>query len=346
MQEIAAPYYPFKVVSADFNNDGRQDIAIISKNGILRVFLNNDAHSFKNPVEIQADPYSVSLAASDFSGDGNIDLAILTESFISFYLGNGTGGFTRSDEKLFLSRSRGKYLEAHDLDNDGIPDLIAVGTGTVNLYLNRGNLSFDRISFSMGNEFSGRYITACDLDGNGLKDIIFSDYPHGKLYVIWNKGNKVFSPPELIFETKGQTISAAVPISLQGERLPGLCVALESSGAIVMLKNTGNRKFKEIQRISTPPMPYHLTVADMNADGIADIVITHVAEYTTETGKITILFGPFTDRKPSMFSFPVTAGFPVAATAVDWDMDGYNDLFLANYSSHTVTFIHSPGRRD
>jgi hypothetical protein len=345
-QEIAVPVYPFNTVSADFNKDNWQDIAVISKNGMLRVFMNNNAHSFENPTEIQAYPYSISLAASDFSGDGNTDLAILTESFISpFYLGNGLGGFTRSDEKSRLFKSTGRYLEAHDLDNDNVPDLIVTGTGTVSLYLNNGKLSFERISFSMDNEFIGRYITACDLDANGFRDIIFTDYSHGKLYVIWNSGNRVFSQPELIFEAKHQTMSAAVPVKLNGENLPGLCVALESSGTIIMLRNTGDRKYQEAVRTSTQPMPYHLTVADMNADGIDDIVVTHIAKYSNEKGKVTILFGPFPSPTPSMTSFPATAGFPMVATAVDWDMDGYKDLFLTNYDTNSVTFIHSPGKK-
>jgi hypothetical protein len=343
IQEIPAAYYPHKVVSADFNNDSRHDIAVISKNGILRVFF-NDAQGFKDPLELQAHPYSVSLSADDLNGDGNVDLAVLTEGHVGpFFLGDGTEGFITQDSPLYYP-AFGKHMESSDLNNDGMPDLIVTGGAYVVIYINSGNMSFDDFSFFLAVEevFLGKYITAFDLDGNGFRDIILTNYPHGKLYVIWNSGNNIFSTPDLVFESKFQTMSAAVPISLSGETLPALCISLESSGVIVVLKNNGGKEFQEIERISVTRNPHHLTVADMNGDGIDDIVVTHAAAYSGEKGAITILFGPLPN--PSMISFSTTEGHPMAATATDWDMDGYHDLFLPNYDADTVTFIPSPGK--
>jgi len=341
-QEIPAHQYPYKVCSSDFDNDGRQDIAVVSKNGTIRIFLNS-AKGFDNPVELQGDPYSSSLAAGDFNKDGKMDLAVLTESYIgAFYLGDGKGGFTlyRSASNLLVS-GQGRYIEATDLNNDGFPDLIATGTGFISIFLNRGSLSFDSYTFFMGSEFAGKYIAAADLDSNNYRDIIFSDYNSGKVYIIWNNGDELFSPPEIIFEAKFSAISAAVPITLSTSPLPSLCIALETSDILIFLRNTGNNRFEEKGRISVVPMPTHLLAVDMNNDGIDDLVITHLSR-SAEKGKITILYGPFPNTQPSAANLYTHGGFPTGAIAIDWDDDGYNDLFLPNYDAHTITFIRSP----
>lgn len=337
--EIPVAPFPTQIVSVDLNRDGRPDIAVISKTPVVRVFFNNGGGSFDNFKEFQTYPHNTSLCAADFDGDGATDIAILTETRVGpFFLGDGKGGFTVFQSTL-PAPGLGRYIMATDLNNDGLADLIAVGTGYISLYINKGNLSFEIISFAMGEMFYSKHISSADLDGNGFEDIIFSDYPSGRLYIIWNEGNGVFGSPLPVYEAKGDTISAAVPLRRPESAVPGIVLSLEHSATIVLLGSTGNRTYAETSRISVAPQPSSLISADMNNDGIEDIIVLHLP-LPGQKGKASILYGP---SLLSGFNLDFS-GIPFFSTVVDWDRDGYLDLFIPNYDLGMITYIPSPGR--
>src|SRR5271155_2223215 len=87
---------PYQIVSADFNGDGKLDLAVVqlSMVGILLGKGNGTFHSAR----YFSAPGAVALAAGDFNGDGHQDLAVVEyggtgQSALGIFLGDGKGNF-------------------------------------------------------------------------------------------------------------------------------------------------------------------------------------------------------------------------------------------------------------
>src|SRR3954464_9923855 len=92
----------FGGVTADFNNDGRADIATGNRNAnTVSVLRNNGDGTFSKNVDYPTGTSPQSVAAGDFNGDGWIDLVTSGNSIagkVSVLLNNKDGTFaTRKD---------------------------------------------------------------------------------------------------------------------------------------------------------------------------------------------------------------------------------------------------------
>jgi hypothetical protein len=89
---------PYSVFSADFNGDGKMDLATthINPTNKVAILLGTSTGTFYKVASytVGTNPYSVFSA--DFNGDGKMDLATANQSSgsISVLLGTGTGGFS------------------------------------------------------------------------------------------------------------------------------------------------------------------------------------------------------------------------------------------------------------
>ena len=87
---------PYGVTSADFNGDGKLDLAVANANdNSVSVLLGNGNGAFggKTDYPVGNTPYAVTSA--DFNGDGKADLAVVNSNAdtLSVLFGNGDGTF-------------------------------------------------------------------------------------------------------------------------------------------------------------------------------------------------------------------------------------------------------------
>lgn len=116
---------------ADFNGDGRADIAAVS-GGKIKVLLADPVRTFI-PV-FETEQFTASITSGDFNGDGRIDLATTSSNYTNtnatVFLGNGSGSFSRpvsfaaSGSNFFSASS--DAIAAADFNRDGKTDLTAV----------------------------------------------------------------------------------------------------------------------------------------------------------------------------------------------------------------------------
>jgi FG-GAP-like repeat len=86
-----------KVAVADFNEDGKADVAIPNLTEVDLFFGDGNGNLVaRPPIILGTDPQSA--ISADFNNDGHVDLAvsIRTDGTVAFLLGDGQGGFTVS----------------------------------------------------------------------------------------------------------------------------------------------------------------------------------------------------------------------------------------------------------
>src|SRR6185369_8118618 len=155
---------PLEVFTADFNGDGKIDLAVMGKiGGSFRpeILLGNGDGTFQSPSGTIGD--SVGLVVGDFNGDGIPDLAS-SESFggrpAQILLGNGDGSFRPGGIALVSGQ-----LVAADFNLDGNLDLadpyqlaFGNGDGTFRRPIEYGNFDNDRVATG-------------DFNGDGIPDL-------------------------------------------------------------------------------------------------------------------------------------------------------------------------------
>ena len=176
------------IVAADFNNDGRTDLAVTDQNlDEVSILLGNGDGTFRSSTIALpgAGPYAI--AAGDFTGNGQIDLAVAdrNSSSVTILLGNGDGTFTVGQTVALVNpadpTNPEPYLGLDSIvagyfDKSGHLDLAVAEPyiDAVTVLLGNGNGTFTQVStIPFGSGFPDQFLSlvAGDFRNNGFTDL-------------------------------------------------------------------------------------------------------------------------------------------------------------------------------
>ena len=343
-QDYALGDNPNSGIAADFNGDGKPDLAIgnvLNKN--VGVLLNHGDGTFAAAVNYGVDFNPESVAAADYNGDGKLDLAVgnflggpTSAGTFSILIGNGNGTFQAAVTKPVGSPF---HIVATDLNADGKKDLVAASASTdnVSVLLGNGNGTFQSpVTYSVGD--APRTLAIADFNGDSKPDV-----------AVTNSGSD--TTVSLLIGNGDGTLQAAVPINLglrpqgmatgdlNGDNKPDLVVAATNANSVVVLLGNGNGTFQG--PVSYPTginEPLNLALADFNGDGKLDVVSP--GNFSPVAYSILRGSGDGTFQAPDPKPMRNNSFFPIAS---DFDGDGKADLAFVNNAFDLVdVLLNSP----
>ena len=135
---FAVGNHPNSVTVADFNGDGKLDLAVANyADNTVTVLLGNGSASFTassgSPFSAMSGPYS--LTTGDFNGDGILDIAVADAitGEVTTLIGSGNGNFTAETGSPFAAGTTSLSIAAGDFNGDGRVDVAVANLGSNNV---------------------------------------------------------------------------------------------------------------------------------------------------------------------------------------------------------------------
>jgi uncharacterized protein (TIGR03437 family) len=330
------PPNPMGLLVADLNNDGKQDVVVISLGtyaspATVAVFLGNGDGTVTPGATYATGFGAFAAVAFDFNGDNKLDLAVLTAGNVGIFLGHGDGTFAAPVNYPVAQGAQSLVLG--DFNGDGHVDLVAGASQNLSMLLGNGDGTF-RAAVNLPQHVSAYFMAPGDFNNDGKLDLAISDTEGGTVSILLGDGKGGFAG-------EYDYVAGYQPGSILATDLDGdgnLDVVLGLGHPDVLAPNTYSDTVTAFfgrgdGTLVGPPaysvyagiqasFPTSMVTADFNGDGKPDLAVA--------AGDVWIMLS----QGGGSFRTPVAIAIPsakvVAVAAGDFNGDGKQDLVIGD----------------
>ena len=353
------------LTSADFDGDGKPDLAALFNGGGMAVYHNEsigslNATSFGAPLSLPVGNGSLVISIADMNGDGKLDIIIENESIFTLEIWqNSSVPGTISFFKAVDYSISGGVVTVGDIDGDGRPDIIQMddqypqllkviknnSTGGV---INNGSLS-PPAGYNGANGI--QFMTVRDIDGDGKMDIVTCNSWDHTISVFRNTGtpgtidnSSLAARVDFPCDNSG-AFSVAVT-DVDGDGRPDLVVTDKVSGFTV-LKNLcspgiiNGSSFAAPVYFASGTESDLLDVGDLDGDGKPDLAICNHGSATLSVFKNISVSGTIDSHSFASKSDFSIGQNPYSVAICDFDGDGIPDIATGNPGASNITFFQT-----
>ena len=318
---------PTTIAAADVNGDQLTDIVAVTPGTIS--FLSSPDGTFTRKTD-SAGGFGDQVFITDLDGDSIPDeLSVTTSPFASdivFRHGNGDGTFGSPVLGPTLSLP-GAILG--DISGDGKPDLLGTSNSSLAVRLGNGDGTFGtETDYSVTSSYVVPRVTIADLNGDGSNDVLVEVSPNGSaqsasVEVMIGKGDGAgtLNPPNGSYPAVDYTVA-----DINGDgKLDLITISPDpASVGLNVYLGDGTGNFGTPILVPTTQAYSNIISADMNLDGVPDVIMT-------TTNEVAVMYS---DGRGGFASEHILFASDVPHSIVlgDWNHDGMPDLAIANHT--------------
>ena len=350
----AAASDPRMVIVADFNADGKLDLATANADSAtISVLLGNGDGTFQthmdNSTAIAASCISLAAGALRDNKGKDIVAGCQSESKVVVLLSNGNGTFKAA--KAYPVPAGVDDVALGDFTGDGKLDVAVTNGGTydmVSILPGTGSGTL-KAAVVFGTNFGPSGVAAADFNGDGKLDLVTADNgsPFGvtiaTISVLLSNGKDMFAA-RTDYNVGAENVTGAYSgiavADLTGNGKADLIVPITYAFPyeLSILMNKGNGTFKPFVSYPLPTGPLAVVAGDFNNDHKPDIAVAN----GNGSGSITVLLNSGTGTFPTYTEYS-TNGIPYGLAVGDFNKDGNLDIVATNGSQNTVSVLLGNG---
>jgi hypothetical protein len=327
---------------ADFNGDGKLDLAALTPYNGVFIFLGNGDGTFQPAVGYSTvDPNHTNqstaygMAVGDLNGDGKMDIAVTESAGMAVLLNNGNGTFgTATYYDSGLAPFEGDMgIAIGDVNKDKKNDIVITDWyGRILLYLNQGSGKFAVTGVVATLGRPSWLVTIADINGDKKPDLVVSDQ-YGEIFTFYGKGNGTFTAgPVYPLQVDDAQPTTMVLADFNGDGALDLFKAGDQYkyGTVMLGRGDGTFQSNQAYQWSVNGWGHNIVTADFNGDGIPDVAYSFPCCNSSNNAFAVMLGGAHgVLGKPALVSVSKAAGcynFPEWIATGDVNGDGKADI--------------------
>ncbi|CAF1176295.1 unnamed protein product [Adineta steineri] len=337
-------------IVADFNNDGRLDLAFISNNNAVNLMVGNGDGTLTLQWTFLAGSLATLLGVTfgDLNGDSILDLIFIDQNanHVGIFFGYGNGTFDTLTTLSTGNNSHPYEITVANFNGDNYLDIAVTNEygNNVGVFLGKGNRTFSaQTTFATGFSSHPHWIVAVDFNNDSYIDIAVVNFVDRNIGVFIGHGNGTFDAQQTYFAGGYYYVNSFAIGDFNSDGHLDVAVSYfysyNNAGGLGILFGCGNGTLngRKIFNMGTTSVTSQITVGDFNGDGHLDVVVC-----SGDHLGLNVLVGDGNgDFGLQTMAWNQSRGSWVTLNVGDFNGDGYQDIVYTDDSGNLYIFLNT-----